>query len=136
MSITPRKILLVNADRKERAKLAIMLARFGHSVAFSDGKELPEFSDDKYDLIIIDDGLPQGAGFNYLLDLSLENRSKAIFLSGESENTAKGRGQVNDIGMYECLAKPVNPINLAVVVCDFFLSSFKEGSFEKYNSVS
>ncbi len=125
MSITPRKILLVHTDRNERAKLAIMLARFGHSVTFSDGTELPEFSDEKYDLIIIDDCHDRVAGFIYLQDLSLENRSKTIFLSGAGEDTEKRRKLVDDLGVYECLARPVTPINLAVVVCDFFLSSFK-----------
>jgi hypothetical protein len=34
MTASPKKILMVHADKGERGELAIMLARFGHCVAF------------------------------------------------------------------------------------------------------
>ena len=49
MTINPMKILMIHANREERGQLAIMLARFEHTVAFSDGIDSLEFNPDNYD---------------------------------------------------------------------------------------
>jgi DNA-binding response OmpR family regulator len=132
MNITPRKILMVHGDKEGRGKLAIMLARFGHCVSFFDGATKPEISADEYDLIIVDEYLDRGAGFVFLHHLSLQYRAKTIFLSsGGAEERMLCR---DSIDIYECLEKPVIPLDLAVVVCDFFISCLP--SEERMVSVS
>ncbi|MBT5550674.1 MAG: hypothetical protein HOJ79_09370 [Nitrospina sp.] len=116
MNIPPRKILMVHGDKEERGKLAIMLARFDHCISFVETMTQP----DEFDLIILDENMTQGAGFVYLQQLSTEDRAKTVYLSsGGKEERRLCR---DSMGIYECLEKPVVPIDLAVVVCDFFIS--------------
>jgi DNA-binding response OmpR family regulator len=121
MSITPMKILMVHGDKKERGELAIMLARFEHGVAFADGMASSEFSPDSYDLIIVDEPLSEGFGLILLQQLSLKNRAKIILLTNRSEQ--ESAFYQSSLGVYECLEKPVKPMDLAVVACDYFVSS-------------
>jgi len=113
---------MAHGDKVERGKLAIMLARFGHCVSFADEKAKSNISDEEYDLIIVDEYLDQGAGFVFLQHLSRENQVKTIFLSSGGKEERRLFRDSMDI--YECLQKPVIPIDLAVVVCDFFISCF------------
>ena len=122
MKISSMKILMVHADKEERGKLAIMLARFEHSIAFTNRIELSEFRPDQYDLIIIDEYLSSGSAYLFLKSLSSKTRSKIILMSGDSE---KERSLFQDsMGIYECIKKPVKPMDLAVVVCDFYVSFY------------
>ena len=122
MNIFPRKILMAHGDKEERGKLAIMLARFGHCISFADAISRSKFCVGEYDLNIVDEHLAQSAWFAFLQHLSSENQAKTIFLSSEGK---KERRLFRDsMGIYECLQKPVIPIDLAVVVCDFFISCF------------
>ncbi len=109
---------MVHADKTERGKLAIMLARFGHCVSFADGSEGMELSTDIYDLIIVDEYLSSGAGFIFLQHLSSKIRAKTIFLSRRGREARI----ICQNSTYECMEKPVKPIDLAVVACDFFVS--------------
>jgi DNA-binding response OmpR family regulator len=120
MNIPPRKILMIHGDKEERGKLAIMLTRFGHSVSFSDGTWKSEYSLDEYDLIIIDEYLPYGAGYVFLQNLSIELRAKTVYLS--SGGILDRKLCEDSMSIYECVKKPVVPIDLAVVVCDFFIT--------------
>jgi DNA-binding response OmpR family regulator len=122
MNISSRKILMAHGDKEEQGKLAIMLARFGHRVSFTDEMTKSEYLIDEYDLIIIDEYLAQGAGFVFLQYLSKTNQAKTIYLSSGGIDERKLFR--TSMGIYECLEKPIVPINLAVVVCDFFISSF------------
>ena len=70
MTISPMKIMMVHANREERGELAIMLARFGNPVTFSDGIDSLEFNPDNYDLIIVDEHLTEGEGILLLKKLS------------------------------------------------------------------
>ena len=121
MNIPQRKILLAHSNRKERGKLAIMLSQFEHCVSFPDEAKRPNFKDDEFDLIIVDEFFSQGPGFVFLQHLSKDNRSKTIFLSSASE-VERNRCR-EAMGIYECIEKPLTPISLAVIVCDFFISS-------------
>lgn len=120
MNISPMKILLVHTDRKERGKLAIMLARFSHCVAFADGMGPQELMPEDYDLIIVDEYLADCSGLVFLQNLSSTNRAKTIFLSSGREKERVLCQKSMDI--YECMKKPIKPMELAVVACDFFVS--------------
>lgn len=120
MNITPRKILMIHGDKDERGILAIMLTKFGHSVYFSDEPRSLIMEAKNYDLHIFDEKPLDGIGSVLLKDLSLENRNKTILLS--YGNFEERRVCKESMGLFECMAKPIVPIDLAVVVCDFFIS--------------
>ena len=122
MSISPMKILMFHSDKEERGKLAIMLARFDHCVAFSDGTALKGINFEDYDLFIVDEYLSEGSGLVLLQHLPEKVRAKTIFLtSGEEKSTALCQ---ESSGIYDCMKKPVKPMELAVVACDFFVSEY------------
>ena len=121
MTISPMKIMMVHANREERGQLAIMLARFEHPVTFSDGVDSLEFNPDNYDLIIVDENLTGGAGILLLQKFSKKIRSKTIYLSSGDEKVRDF--YQNSLEIYECMEKPVKPMDLAVVACDYFVSS-------------
>lgn len=121
MKVTPMKILMVHADKVERGQLAIMLARFDHGVVFVNGMALSELNFDDYDLIIVDEHLPEIAGIVLMRQFSEKIRLKTIyFSSGDEKERAFYQ---NSLDIYECMGKPVKPMELAVVACDFFVSS-------------
>ena len=121
MTISPMKIMMVHANREERGELAIMLARFEHPVTFSDGIDSLEFNPDNYDLIIVDEHLTEGEGILLLKKLSKKICSKTIYLSSGDEKVRAF--YQNSLEIYECMEKPVKPMDLAVVACDYFVSS-------------
>lgn len=122
MNVSPKKILLVHVDKQERGSLAIMLARFGHSVSFADGRMVDNLTLNEYDLIVVDEDPADEAGIVLLKHLSAKVRAKTIFLSsGGNEVRSLCQGS---LGVFECMKKPVKPIDLAVVACDFFVSDF------------
>ena len=121
MTISPMKILMVHANREERGQLAIMLARFEHPVTFSDGVDSLEFNPDNYDLIIVDEHLNGGVGILFLQKFSKKIRTKTIYLSSGDEKVRAF--YQNSLEIYECMEKPVKPMDIAVVACDFFVSS-------------
>jgi DNA-binding response OmpR family regulator len=133
MTISPMKILMVHSNREERGQLASMLSRFEHPVTFSDGIDSLEFNPDNYDLIIVDEHLTQGSGVLLLRKLSKKIRSKTIYLSSGDE-TVRAFYQ-SSLEIYECMGKPVKPMDLAVVACDFFVSChFNNGEFATMSS--
>ena len=122
MSISPMKILMFHSDKEERGKLAIMLARFDHCVAFSDGTDLKDINFEDYDLFIVDEYILDGSGLIFLQQLPQKIRAKTIFLaSGEEKSTALCQ---ESSGIYDCMKKPVKPMELAVVACDFFFTEY------------
>jgi len=133
MTISPMKILMVHANREERGKLAIMLARFEHPVTFSDGIDSLEFNPDNYDLIIVDEHLNGGEGILLLHKFSKKIRSKTIYLSSGDEKVRAFYQKSLEI--YECMGKPFKPMDIAVVACDFFVfSHFNNGELATLSS--
>ena len=119
MSIVPMRILMVHGNKEERGQLAIMLARFDHGVVFAEG--MNELNLDKFDLIIVDEYLSEGSGLVLLHQFSAKTRFKTIYLSSGDEGERVF--YQNSLDIYECMAKPVKPMDLAVVACDFYVSS-------------
>ena len=133
MNISPMKIMIVHGNREERGELAIMLARFEHPVTFADGIDTLDFNPDNYDLIIVDEHLNGGAGILLLQKFSKKIRTKTIYLSSGDEKVRAF--YQNSLEIYECMEKPVKPMDIAVVACDFFVSShFNNGQLETLSS--
>ena len=127
MKIAPKKILLVHNDPEERGRLAIMLSRFGHEVRFFSGKGCPDQLIRGSDLVIVDDKLAGQSGFDFLKKISSEQCEKVIYLS--SRLWVEVSTELQKINVYEWITKPADPLKLAVVVCDYFVSIAAEQAF-------
>ena len=77
---------------------------------------------DSYDLIIVDEELSDGPGYVFLGRLSSKYRAKTILMS--NSDTQERAVCQRSMGIYECMKKPIKPMDLAVVVCDFFVSFY------------
>jgi len=124
MTIAPKKILLVHNNPQERGRLAIMLSRFGHEVKFSCGKDCTDQLIQANDVVIVDDRLPGRSGLNFIYQISSKQRKKIIYLSPLPSLMASM--EMQSLNIYECITKPVDPLKLAVVVCDYFVESAME----------
>ena len=119
MTIAPKKILLVHNNPQERGKLAIMLSRFGHEVRFSSGKGCTNQMLMSNDLVIIDDQLGNNSGLNFINQISSGLYEKVIYLASHPFLAASR--ELQNLNFYEWVTKPVDPLKLAVVVCDYFV---------------
>ncbi|MZH13437.1 MAG: response regulator [Nitrospinae bacterium] len=124
MTITPKKILLVHNNPEERGRLAIMLSRFGHEVRFSCGKGCPDQLSQANDLVIVDDKLAGQSGLDFINQISGKQCEKVIYLSPLPSVVASM--ETEKLNIYEWITKPVDPLKLAVVVCDYFVESAME----------
>jgi DNA-binding NtrC family response regulator len=124
MKIESKKILMVHNDREERGRLGIMLSRFGHEVTFSSGMDCPDQLSRDNELVIVDDKLAGQTGFDFLKQISREQCEKVIYLS--SHHWLETSEELQKLNIYEWMVKPVDPLKLAVVVCDYFVSIASE----------
>ena len=124
MIISPKKILLVHTNPEERGRLAIMLSRFGHEVKFSSGKGCPDQLCRTNDLVIVDDKLSGQSGLDFISQISNKQCEKVIYLSSLPYLVAPM--ELHNLNIYEWITKPVDPLNLAVVVCDYFVETTGE----------
>jgi DNA-binding response OmpR family regulator len=121
MKIDHKKILLVHNNHEERGRLGIMLSRFGHEVRFTSGNGCPENLSWDNDLIIVDDKLAGQSGFEFLKKFSNILSGKVIYLS--SKSFLADSMELQNFNIYEWISKPIEPLKLAVVVCDFFVEA-------------
>ena len=122
MTIAPKKILLIHNNSVERGKLAIMLSRFGHEVRFSSGKGCTDQMMMSNDLVIIDDQLDKKSGLDIINQISGKLCEKVIYLASQPFLAASRELQnLNNLNVYEWVTKPVDPLKLAVVGCDYFV---------------
>ena len=128
MTIAPKKILLVHNDRQERGRLAIMLSRFGHEVKFSSGKDCPDQLTRTHDVVIVDDIMSGQSGLDFIDNVSIRQRKKIIYLSSLSSQAAMKMCKLN---IYEWVTKPIDPLKLAVVVCDYFVEFSMEQALSR-----
>ena len=119
MTIAPKKILLVHNNPQERARLAIMLSRFGHEVQFSSGRGCTDQMLMSNDLVIIDDQLDKKSGLEIINQISGKLCEKVIYLASQPFLAASR--ELQNLNIYEWVTKPVDPLKLAVVVCDYFV---------------
>jgi len=122
MTITPKKILLIHKNTQERGRLAIMLSRFGHEVRFSRGRVTDQMFLSN-DLVIIDDQLDKKSGLDIINQISGNLCKKVIYLASRPFLAASMELQkeLQNLDIYEWVTKPVDPLKLAVVVCDYFV---------------
>ena len=118
MTIAPKKILLIHNNSQERGKLAIMLSRFGHEVRFSCGKGCTDQMLMSNDLVIIDDQLDKKSGLDIINQISANLCEKVIYLASRPFLAASM--ELQNLNIYEWVTKQVDPLKLAVVVCDYF----------------
>ena len=128
MTISPKKILLVHEDKEERGRLGIMLARFGHEIRFSNGGVNSQSLLPENDLVIVNDRLKGETGFDFIQQLSKEQRQQVIFITSTFWSGSFARFQKLDV--YEQVSKPVDPLKLAVIVCDYFVSKEREPALD------
>ena len=128
MTIAPKKILLVHNDPQERGRLAIMLSRFGHEVKFSCGKDHSEQLTQAHDVVIVDDSLSGQSGLDFIDNISSRQRKKIIYLSPLSSLVP---AKIQDLNIYEWVTKPIDPLKLAVVVCDYFVEFSMEQALSR-----
>ena len=119
MTITPKKILLIHKNTQERGRLAIMLSRFGHEVQFSRGEGCTDQMFLSNDLVIIDDQLDKKSGLDIINQISGKLCKKVIYLASRPFLAASM--ELQNLDIYEWVTKPVDPLKLAVVVCDYFV---------------
>ena len=119
MTIEPKKILLIHNNTQERGKLAIMLSRFGHEVRFSCGNGCTDQMLMSNDLVIIDDQLDKKSGLDIINQISGKLCKKVIYLASRPFLAASM--ELQNLDIYEWVTKPVDPLKLAVVVCDYFV---------------
>ena len=123
MTIAPKKILIVHNDSQERGRLAIMLSRFGREVKFSCGRGSSDKLTRAYDVVIVDDSLSGQSGLDFIDNISNGQRKKVIYLSPLSSLVTM---KMKNLDIYEWVTKPIDPLKLAVVVCDYFVESAME----------
>ena len=119
MTISPKKILLVHNNPQERGELAIMLSRFGHEVRFFSGKGCPDQMLMSHDLVIIDEHLGSQSGLDFMNQISSKLCKKVIYLASQPFLAASR--ELQNLNIYEWVTKPVDPLKLAVLVCDYFV---------------
>ena len=96
-----------------------MLSRFGHEVRFSSGKGCTNQMLMSNDLVIIDDQLGNNSGLNFINQISSRLCEKVIYLASHPFLAASR--ELQNLNFYEWVTKPVAPLKLAVVVCDYIV---------------
>ena len=96
-----------------------MLSRFGHEVQFSRGEGCTDQMFLSNDLVIIDDQLDKKSGLDIINQISGKLCKKVIYLASRPFLAASM--ELQNLDIYEWVTKPVDPLKLAVVVCDYFV---------------
>lgn len=113
--------VLVAEDNKVNQKLAIaMLKRLGHSVTVvEDGQKAVEaVQKTKFDLILMDIQMPVMDGLLATRQIRKSLGSKELPIIGLTANYRKSERDIYlDVGMNDCIAKPVRMENLTLAIC-------------------
>ena len=96
-----------------------MLSRFGHKVQFSRGEGCTDQMFLSNDLVIIDDELDKKSGLDIINQISGKLCKKVIYLASCPFSAVFM--ELQNLDIYEWVTKPVDPLKLAVVVCDYFV---------------
>ena len=104
--ITPqKKILLVEDDQtlaltlRERLEKESYRVKLCHSIA-----EARSAHEQKYDLVVLDVGLPDGSGFQFAQEVKKRSTTPFIFVTAQSD--AEARLQGYELGAEEYIPKP------------------------------
>ncbi len=125
MNITPKNILLIDGNKKERLPIAMMLNRFGHQVRMAThGEEAKKcMRSEDFDLVIVNDQLADMTGLHFLGQNERDCNARVLYLS--AKGSVEEFIQVVNLGAFEYVRKPISPVQFAVIVCDFFIENLK-----------
>lgn len=101
-----RKLLLVEDDRSLGATLRERLQKAGYEATWVDSlnKARAAFAGSKFDLLILDVGLPDGSGFEFAREIRGTSGVPFIFVTARA--TAEDRLEGYDLGAVEYIPKP------------------------------
>jgi DNA-binding response OmpR family regulator len=101
-----RRLLLVEDDRSLGATLRERLQKAGYEAVWVDNldRARTEFSAEKFDLMILDVGLPDGSGFDFAREVRGASGIPFIFVTARA--TAEDRLEGYDLGAVEYIPKP------------------------------
>ncbi len=133
MIICSKKILIFHENQEERGRLGLMLSRFGHEVHFFSSSINPETLCQSANLIIVNDKLLGQTGLGLVNQLSVKQREKIIFLLENSRS--ESLAELKSLQVYEWILQPVDPLKLAVVVCDYFVEQVENQETVLENAV-
>ena len=106
MSSVKYKILIVEDEENINNLLTVLFETNGYRVvtAKSCGEGVMMFSSHRPDLVILDLGLPDVDGINFLKNIRMENITPVIVLSARSDE--KEKVQALDMGANDYITKP------------------------------
>jgi DNA-binding NtrC family response regulator len=135
VSDAEKNILLIGGNKKERLPIAVMLNRFGHQVRMvtrgEDARMCMQSVD--FDLVIVNDALVDMTGVHFLGQSKTDCNRKVIYLS--ATGSVEEFFQVACLGVFEYVRKPISPMQLAVIVCDFFIGNFKDDQIRSHQRI-
>jgi two-component system, OmpR family, phosphate regulon response regulator PhoB len=101
-----RRLLLVEDDRSLGATLTERLAKAGYEAVWVENlyKAGTETARSKFDLVILDVGLPDGSGFEFARQLRAHSGVPFIFVTAQASAEDRLRGY--DLGAVEYIPKP------------------------------
>ncbi len=125
MNVSPKNILLIDGNKKERLPIAMMLNRFGHQVRMTThGEEAKKcIQREDFDLVIVNDELADMTGLHFIGQNKRDCNAKVLYLS--AKGSVEEFVQVVNLGAFEYVRKPISPVQFAVIVCDFFIENLK-----------
>ena len=122
MKTGPKKILVMASGEQDYFPVVFMLMRFGHEVRYflKTHKALKELETESFDLILLNDRLPNMSGLEFLKNMQMEERRKVIFLCYQSDG--RFHAEITSLGVSQIISQSINPIQIAVAVCEYFVS--------------
>jgi two-component system KDP operon response regulator KdpE len=110
-----RRVLLVDDDEQLRFICRMQLQRAGYEIteSASAGKALVEFAAQRPDLVILDLGMAEGDGWEFLAGVDTEAIPVVVFTASVDDATER---RARDAGAAAFVAKPVQVNDLVGVV--------------------
>ena len=110
-------ILLVEDHYDTRRASATLLQSWGHEVSTreSAGSGLTFLDENEVDVILSDIGLPHQDGYEFIAQVRQKN-STVIAIAVSAYFTAADRRRVHDAGFDMCFSKPVDLLDLRMVL--------------------
>ena len=110
-------ILLVEDHRDTRRAFAILLRSWGHEVSTRESADdgLTFLDRNEVDVILSDIGLPEQDGYEFIAQVRQKN-SAVIAIAVSAYFTAADRSRVHDAGFDMYFPKPVDLLDLRVVL--------------------
>ena len=114
--INPLRILVVEDHGETRQTLARLLSHFGHTISVADCKQtaLAIVNDKEFDVVLSDIGLPDGNGYDVIMEAKRKHPVKGVALTGF--DSAEDMRRALEAGFDFHLTKPVDFHELRTVL--------------------